>query len=285
MATMRLIVDPPARTLNPFGLWNTAQTVDDPDPHWRQGVEWEPGPCDEGAVTQDPCPTVPATKQPTATGFPSWCSEPFTVYSWLDCGPVGVWDDDTGTRFGRRATDLLLRGEGRAVEREFWTGANGVNPHLAATTPVSDGDCQTQTAAQTVVTGTASIAAAIGELEDALDECCGGPGVIHLPMRVVAPGFDQYQFVKVAGKLFTQAGTPVVASGAYPGTSPAGAVPTGFTSWVYGTGPVVVRRGPARVTRPAESLDRALNREVVIAERTYVAAFDSCLFAALATWT
>lgn len=280
----RLLVPPPARTPTPFGLWATVQNPAEPDVHWANGVGIQPDACDESDVTTDPCPTPPASKAATTDGLESKCSEPFTVYSWVDCGPIGLWGND-GDEFERRATAALIGGEARAVEREFWTGAAGTNPHLAATADSTDGECVLQTSADILVTGAGiGLARAVGELEDAIAECYGGVGVLHVPFKVIAPGFDLMQFVVRAGKLYTQAGTPVVASGAYPGTSPAGAAPAAGTAWLYATGAIVGYRGDVKITRPHESLNRSTNSEVVIAERTYTLVWEcECHFAQLAT--
>lgn len=277
----RLPVQGPARTPLPFGLYATTQTVDDPDPHWGNGTTFQPDACDESATTQDPCPApAPDPKEPTTDGLPSRCADAITVYSWIECGPIGLWGDD-GEEFRERSMAALLNGEARAIEREFWTGDGGLMPHLAEDTETDDGACVLQTAATELVTGGVAISRAIGEVEHFIAECCGNVGVIHIPWKLIAVGFDKYQFVVRAGKLYTQAGTPVVASGAYPGTSPAGAAPAANTAWIYGTGPVMVRRGAAKITDPKGSLDKATNSMVMIAERTYSITWDGCHVAAL----
>ncbi len=284
----RVPVAPPAYAPLPFGLWTAAQTPEDPDPHWQNGFTFQADVCQASGVTTDPCPSVdPAglAKTPTSPGLPNRCTDPITVYSWIDCGPIGTWGDN-GEMFEARARAALDRGEARAIESEFESGAGGIAPHLAdatASTDSSDGFiCQLETAATVVATGV-GIARAIGELEGALAECYGGVGTIHMPYKMIAIGADKMQWEKRGPRLFTYSGTPVAAGAGYRGLSPLGAAPAAGTAWLYATGALIARRSAVRITSPHESLDKSKNDMVVIAERTYALGWDCCHFAALVT--
>jgi hypothetical protein len=74
----------------------------------------------------------------------------------------------------------------------------------------------------------------------------------------------------------------VVGSG-YTGSSPAGVAAVAGTSWIYATGAVFAYRGNVRPTRLSESFDRAENTVHMLAERTYVIAYECCLLATLVT--
>ncbi|HSE07706.1 MAG TPA: hypothetical protein VLB29_03485 [Nocardioidaceae bacterium] len=284
MAGARQIVDPPAFTSLPYGLWDAAQKPTPDNGHWQQGITWIER-CPDGGTTYDEClavtgigapPEPPAKADNVDQTFRG--ATPFTVIAEFDCSPVGLRDAETV------ASDALARVEQQQVEAAFWTGTSGaqtvVFPHLAADTEVLDTQgIVLQTAASPAVTG-ADVAQALGELEADLATCYAGQGIIHVP-RVALPTLAAWNLVEERdGRLYTAAGNLVVVGGGYTGSGPDGSAPAAGTAWIYATGAVFGYRGDVQVTSPRDSIDRSSNTMRMIAERTYVIAFECCLLAA-----
>lgn len=285
MAGARQIVDPPAFSPLPYGLWEATQTRNADSPHWQNGVTWVER-CPDGGTTYDECLSVTGTGAPppeppakadnvdqTFRG-----ATPFTVVAEFDCSPVGLRDAETV------ASDALARIEQQQVEAAFWTGTAGGQqvafPHLAADAEVLDTqDIVLQTAASPAVTG-ADVAQALGELEADLAGCYAGQGIIHVP-RVALPTLAAWNLVEDRdGRLYTAAGNLVVVGGGYTGSGPDGSAPAVGTTWIYATGAVFGYRGDVQVRSPRDSIDRSANTMRMIAERTYVLGFECCLLAA-----
>ena len=284
MAGARQIVDPPAFTLLPYGLWDAVEPRSPGNPHWQQGVTWIE-PCPTGGTTYDECISVTGTGAPPEPAAKAdnvdqtfRGATPFTVFTEFDCSPVGLRDAESA------ASDALARIEQQQVEAAFWTGTSAtqtvVFPHLAAAADVSDtNSILLQPTATTCVTG-ADAAHALGALEDCLGDCYAGQGVIHVP-RSVLPTFAAWNLiVERDGALFTTGGNRVVVGGGYTGSAPDGSAPADGTSWIYATGALFGYRGDVRFHAPRDSIDRAANTLRMIAERTYVLGFECCLIGA-----
>lgn len=282
MAIPRLPVLSPDRPPLPYGLMSVANVIDETDPHWLNGLLIEPDACDEAHTVQQPCDGS-ANKTPTSTGIPTKGAEPFAVYSWIDCSPIGHWED-----YAARTVTALENGEARAVEREFWTGANGTNPNLAANAAVTDASGTVlQSAAVALNAAAVDIVEAVALLEGALASCYPGIGVIHAPRRALAfmssKGLLDVGRGQVGPQLRTDGGTLLAFGGGYPGTGKAGVAPSAGDSWLFATGAVTVRRDKIARTDRVESLNRQKNSLVMLAERTYAVIWDcSCHFAVLA---
>lgn len=288
MADQRVKVEAPAVTPAKFGLLQTATSVDDPGDAWKfSGVFSMPGDCDESGVTLAGCPvpdlvdaegydvefdptkTVPANGQRTAEG------DAFTVYSALACSATSFDDQE----WLDRVTTKLTLGEGRAVERGFWTGealgaVDVINPHLARG---ADVDLPADSDPLRPVT-------ALAVLEAAWGECNGGLGIVHAPPSLSAP-FSEAGLVKNSGeRLVTQMGHLVAFGGGYPGSSPFGVDPATVTqAWMFMSGPMTYRRSAVTIVgrRPNEYINRATNDAQLIAERTYVLNLDDCCILAV----
>lgn len=284
MAGARTIVDPPAFTPLPYGLWESIQHPTPPT-HWQQGVTWVDR-CPTGGTTYDECLSVTGTGSPPAPGSKTdnvaqefRGATPFTVYTRFDCSPVGIGEAEAA------ATDALNRSEARQVEAVFWTGVAGGQtvafPHLAADAEVLDADgIVLQTDASVVVTG-ADAAEGLGLLEAALTECYSGQGVIHVPAEALATLAAWNLVVERDGGLWTMAGHRVIVGTGYANTGPDGTPAPAGSAWVYATGAVFGYRGDVFFTRERESFDRAENTMQMIAERTYVIGWECCHLAAL----
>ncbi len=284
MAGARPIVDPPAFTSLPYGLWDAVQKPAAPA-HWQQGVTYIER-CPTGSTTYDECISVTGTGEPP--GPPAKTDNvdqrfrgatPITIFAEFDCSPVGLADAESV------ASDALSRIESKQLESAFFTGLVGGQtvafPHLAADAEVLDADGITlQTAASICVTG-ADIAHGLGELEQCLADCYAGQGVIHIP-RVALASFAAWNLaIERDGRLFTPSGNLIVVGDGYTGSSPDGADPAAGTTWIYATGAMTGYRGDVFMTRVRDSLDRAENTLRMIAERTYVLTFECCHLAAL----
>lgn len=297
MAGPRQIVDGPTFTSSRFGLLSVVQTPTARDSHWQNGVTWSSY-CPEnmGSTTYDECiattgapddpPPEPNTKSTNVDHIIRGAT-PFTVYTRFDCSPVGNEEAQ------RIATTALGQVEEWQVERTFWTGtvdgADLAFPHLAADAQVLDGDgVVLQPVTSTAVTGApVDVATALGRLEQALADCYGGRGVIHVPLELL-PTLDAHGLLRSAGgrdvnsgqfgrQLETLAGNLVSVGAGYPGTGPDGVDPGATTTWMYATGPVFMYRSAVRVHPFSSTVDRSSNTIEMIAERTYVLGFDCCL--------
>lgn len=296
MAGARLIIEGPAFSGMPYGLWDSVQhPATDGTPHWMNGVTWQdfcPTPS-ASFTTYDACaavtgtggnPSAPANLAADVTRTDRGAT-PFTLYAEYDGSPVGL--DAAGVR--AEAETQLARIENTQAEAAFWTGLAGgqpvVWPHLAANAVLLDSDNITlQTAASPLVTGGSNVTTALGQLEYQLAQNYGGQGYIHVP-RSVLPLMTAWKLLDwthaADGVLCTKAGNRVVVGGGYPGTSPAGATPASGTSWIYATGAVFGYRSDIVVREMPGTFDRSKNTVKRQALRTYLFGWECAHFAAL----
>lgn len=276
ITTARLEVAPPVRTPLPYGLLSVAQTPTAASSHWELGVEFEPYTCSRADITLESCPASGGVDKTPRDVLNLRGSNPFTVYSMAQCSSVGFID-----RADALATAVLTAGEARAVEREFWTGEHGVTPHLAEDTAVvgADGEVE-QSAATVLVSGGVDVVEGIGRLEEALGDCYGNEGVIHVSPAVLTHMQAWNLVTKDGARLRSPSGHLIAAGAGYPGTAPDGSGPPSGLRWAYATGAVFVFRSAVTlITGNAETLNRAKNDVARIAERTYVVGWDCCHFA------
>jgi hypothetical protein len=293
MTGQRQIVDAPSYSPTPFGLMTTVEWVTSSDPHWQNGITYSPmcGAGSLGATTFDECIAVTGTGDApppqafanTVTHTPRGATS-FVAMTEFDCAPIG---NDQAQKI---ATDALAMAEPWQVERAFWTGvASGqsvVFPHLAANAQTLDATGILLQSAATTVTGVGETAPhnidlALGLLEEALGNCYGGIGVIHVP-ELLLPTMDAWGVIKKVGAvMYTTNGNKIAVGGGYPGTSPAGVARGSSATWIYATGNVFGYRSQVRVRAPqgAQAFDRSTNTMKMIAERTYVLGWDCCHFA------
>lgn len=270
-----------------YGLLSTATELQIADPHWRMGLQWQPM-CPDAEGTYGECTRPDGTPLP-APKDDTWSWEtrgatPVTVYSRIDCAPVGKWEE-----LSDQNRQALLRSEARELERIFWTGeadeGSGVTsvwPHLAADTNVIDGDDLIQPAAVLASNVVQEMVIGLGMLEAAMRDCYPGVATIHMPIRLAAIAADHHLIESRAGVMYTTTVGSRVVIGDYPGTGPDGTDPDPGSTWMYATGAVFYQREPTPHTFTAvESFDRNVNTLGMIAERTYVIGWDCCLMAIL----
>lgn len=283
----RQLVPPPTFFDRDFGLLSVVEArYDEPDPHWRNGVTWQ-NLCGLGGRTFDDfCVTGTPDEKAANVTTPVQGATPFTVFSEVDCPPVGY--DQVEQR--ARGIDALTRNESWQVERAFLGGnAGGTNnvvyPHLAHGVTVLDtGVLPTITlqCATTTVTGSVvlDVVEGIGRLEAAYANCANGKGVIHVPIILAEHMFRQHVAKVEGNQVRTQLGNLIAFGAGYDGRSPTGTYINNAV-WVYMTGPVFAYRSAAETFNFRESFDRETNTLKTITERTYVLGFDCCCLYAL----
>ena len=289
-------VDGPRYVPGTFGLLSVAELRGGEGDHWENGISFETG-ClsatPSSSTTFDECiavtgigsPSPPPAKADNTSN--RWRgATPFTIYAEFDCSPVGLAQAD------RKAQEVLARNESYQIERAFWTGqAAGVNniafPHLAhSAAEITDAQgILLQSPAVTGVGGFPATAGpwpiqqGLGILEQLLGDCLNGQGVIHVPPRVLPKLAGAMAVTARGGTLMTSNGNLLAVGNGYPGTGPGGQTTTQDAAWIFGTGPVVVYRGPVRFIAGAEAFDRSENTLRLLAERTALVAWDCCHFA------
>jgi hypothetical protein len=288
----QLVEAGPSFTPLRFGLLSAAAPVTDSDPHWQQGTVVLLDPCGIPlSVTGGPCSASGITKSPTVTGLGASAAEPFSVYAWINCAPVGHGDNLEDLK--ARTEQLLTNGEGRAIESVFWTGdtANGpiggVHPHLAEDAALFSESMGAQTvelqsAASVLTTGApVSVVEGLALLEGALGACYGGEGVIHVPAAAVAHLSNMSVLTRQGSQLRTELGNVVAAYSSGNREGPTSVAPAAGQAWMYATGAVFIRRSGIKNLgmRPAEFVGRADNSTVYVVERTYVIDWTCCHFA------
>jgi hypothetical protein len=253
----------------PYGILGGCADVQDvTDVHELLGVEWLALGCCPVNVWHDPC--LDGDESPGPPAQKEFCrpevehADPITVYAGAECSALG-W---SYAEARAHAEASLALGEQAAIEAGFWTD------RLAAT--ATD---------LTPAGGPVSIAQGVAALEGALAESYGGRGVLHVPAGAAAllGCCNIVHEDPMTGTLRTLAGNCVVIGAGYsamntgPGNIPA---PPG-TAWLYITGPLVIRRGPAE-TLPDQnsSVNTRTNDRRVLVERTVVVA-TTCVVSAI----
>lgn len=229
----------PAPAVRPyrFGLFSVVPPTPEVGDAWEgTGVTWVSA-CPTPRVTHNPCIVDVVPDMTALAGCTRPEFDPFTVY---DLTEMTTRREDEAMR---TATDRLAASEQFAVELMLWD---------AVATAVTE-----------VVAG--GLTEALAFVEQALVEAYPGEGLIHMN-RYTALMLDG-KLEREGGKLTTITGTPVVAGGGYAPID--GAEPT--TLAIYGTGPVVLRRG---ATQAIPTRDTSSNRSYALAYRTYVIGWD-----------
>jgi len=276
---------PPVFQPHPYRLRAAA---DGPHPftgHQRLGIFYDAESCNIPLEATTQCITgvgLGPTKTPNAlANFRG--ATPFVVYTWLDCGLVGIGEAEL-----KRKTLLAHeRNVDTRIEEIFWTGGlYNTMPHLAedtAVTEVSGGSTVTLQTAATVVTGTFDVVEAVGTLEGLMGSCYGGTPFLHMPMNVVAHLAANHLLERKGSRLVTPAGSIVVGAPGYPGTSPAGVNPPFGQEWMYATGSVKLWQSDVdwKARSAREFLNRTNNDTVLIAEQWFALGWDCCHYGLL----
>ena len=289
-------VRPPALRPGRYGLLDQIPAPTVEDPHELNGITFEDAPCGEATCVETFCRTSPADVPPTKVfdrdyDFP--VADPFWVRASDTCSTGGPGHADAGPtpegatpivtgqdKYLERANDVLSFTEGRAVENTLWTGdclpAGSDSPFLTDDTVLGVGDV--------IQTGTSVPPAyALSLLEDAICQGAIGMGVIHLPLIAANVLYSLDLIREEGGGLFTLAGNRVIVGCGYPGTGPGGAIPQPNATYVYATGPVLLKRSRPLVipNRFEEAIDPETNDVSYAVERVYLATYSECGLAAI----
>ena len=236
------LVEAPATTPLPFGLFSVAEPRLPADEHWRLGVEWLTQACATPGTTTGPCVDL----TPPVLTAEALCSilqyDPFTVYSYNTDEVPGF----TLAEHLEHTRQRLINGEQYGAESYLWT---------AIATSASPADLSTS-----------KLEVALGYVEHELAQVYFGQGVIHMS-RITATALALHLRI-TGGRLTTLLGTPVVAGGGYD----SGNATPSVDSHIYGTGPVVLYRGD--IDTRETSINRATNQASIVAQRDYVVGWD-----------
>lgn len=245
--------DPVVVTPAPYGLLSPAATVIvDEDPHWVMGLSH--GVSDFAKVSVIYGEGAGARRVVVHEGDDSTYREavPFVVEVEFTASAMGTAAEEV-----RDVVEMYLEAATqKAVEREFWTGGlrEGMeNAHYLAS---SDAEVVNPAVGSPVKTkyGLALLEQALG------DDSIGGRGVIHATRGVAsALGFKGGS----NGRIETPIGNYLVAGSGYTGTGPDGEEPTGDQAWMYATGPVVVRLGPADMYQEREKISLDIRNNTI----------------------
>ncbi|MDX3237221.1 cupin [Streptomyces sp. ME03-5709C] len=231
--------------------------------HEFNGVEWLALGCCPVLDWPDPCADEsPGEESPGAPVQKEFCrpqvehATPINIYAGAECSAPG-W---SYAEARAHAEASLALGEQQAVEQAFW------RDKLAA-----------DAVDLTPAAGPVSIAQGVAALEGCLAESYGGVGTLHVPAGAAALlGCCNLAKETPAGGLSTLAGNCVVIGAGYSAinTGPGNIPAEPGTTWLYITGPLVIRRGPTLTIpdRPGPSVNIRNNDRRVLVERTYLVA-------------
>jgi len=243
---------------------------------WETGVSFSPETCEQVWVTAVGCD--PVTQPTPANNDPVVNVDSFQITTLFECRSTG--HEVVG--YQRRAMDAIDALTPRAVEGQFWTGAQGASDLALRKTPATAFDgCKG-------VIGAAAVAPAraLGALIQAISDCSsGGRGAIHARPEVVSLWTDTGSVVEKGGQLVTLVGQHHVVPGVgYPGTGPNGHASAATTNWAYATsGTPQMILGPAS-SNPGtfnEAFDRRINMVRFQGQREAAVWWDGCLSAAI----
>lgn len=276
-----LYVEHPATRPLPYGLFSVSEILTPGDPHWQQGVEWEPvGGCDPAGVYA--CPTCAQNDGDTAPaktyeeGVHLVQAFPFTVYGSFKCSPMGGrWEDGQ-----QRALWALENGRERAVEAQFALGTHQTTNALVRSTTVDI----------TPTPGTpVTVQQGLALLEQYGAANSHGQFVISGARRDILLANTTGELIEPSEDgthLETVLGTPVAALSGFNGrTGPNGTAAGTTNAWLFAHGRPVIRKSEAFMVPP--SRDNALNTQTndleFLAEQTFSIGWECFTAAVLIT--
>ncbi|WP_405893708.1 cupin [Streptomyces sp. NBC_00104] len=242
-------------------LGGCADVRDVGDVHELMGVEWLALGCCPVRDWPDPCnDESPGDESPGAPAQKEFCrpetehAAPITVYAGAECSALG-WSYEEARE---HAEATLALGEQQALEAAFW------RDKLAMDTIDLTPDA-----------GPVSVAQGVAALEGCLAESYGGVGTLHVPAGAAAllGCCNLVHENPATGTLRTLAGNCVIIGAGYSAmnTGPGNIPAEPGTAWLYITGPLVIRRGPAEtIPDRSASVNIRTNDRRVLVERTYV---------------
>ena len=276
MATTSLMLIPtPPAPPRPYGLFDVALgPMPFPIPAAvGNGVEYVPDTCEDDVfLYQLNCPPVSGSKTFSGNESPVTGS-PFGVITSYTCGSIGYSFEEVEQKVRIR---MSLR-EQRAVERRVWQGlAQGSALGLGGIPGLFQSPTATLTAASCPTE-------AVAALEQALADNGVIGGIIHARPYMSAHLSTNHLIERQGRQIQTRLGTPVVLGQGYSGTGPAGQPVTSTVEYMYATGRVLIWQSDVQVPDPRQTMDRALNQQMVLAERFYAVAIECGIWAIAVT--
>jgi hypothetical protein len=190
----------------------------------------------------------------------------FAVVASIECGTVGYTAAEDAERVRRR----LRNGEQGAVEYALWTGIDQSGNDLDILN-------LSETAEDIFITDPDTLVELVSALEDYAyrDQNYGHTAFIHAPVSVSAWAAEA-NLVLHDGKLQrTPYGSIWVFGGGYPGTGESASNAPVGGAYVHITGQVQVWASPDEFIYPVDqTMDKAHNQRLLIAEREYSVGFE-----------
>lgn len=278
----------------------------DPAGHWKRGYTMvgdvcvpsryllSPRQCDDdGQPIQDIVdPTDwPGPEEQGGSGYP------FVVGSGIKCGTftgsksIADWKAQV-----QRHLELSWWAD---AANELWTGDKATlegwpNRYLASPdTEVRVGSSSSPTPV--------GVTDALAQLDQGYTSCMiGGPRLAHVTRRFLVHAKHKGVLERQGNRYYTPNGTLLVTDDGYPGTGPdiAGgspgdpptprAAPSADQTWIYGTGPIVLRNTPIEFPQgddPANFIDYRTNDVIAAAMRWVMVTWQCCAMAVLVDLT
>lgn len=248
------IIGAPAPGLLRYGLFNAATVLDDLEARGiASGFQFPAEDCGVVLSYDANCTTNP--EKDFAEGLDYMEATPYWVYATRQCGTVGT----TAAEMERSVARRLAANEQHEVEAHLWGGgAVASDPNLIGAVGVT-----------TVTPTGAGPGAAIAALEESFYDNYGYMGTIHVNTAAYAAVTYAGLVVRNGGTLNTPLGSVWSFGSGYGITGPGGAAPTAGSAWAFMTPPVLVRRSSVMVPPVMQTLDRAANQWMGLAERVY----------------
>ncbi len=274
---MSVPVPPPPAAAPPHSLIRAALTNrdGDADGEWVRGLAYVPETCGGYRAISD-C-TAEEVDHGAGGAVPEQVDyRPWDLQVEDPCGSVFGYSEDVVTARLRRAADAI---ESFAIAREL--AAGDLSQAEAAATG-GDGNLYLAKDPTVIGSGPVSPRRGLGLLQQAIGEAFHGQQAFLHIARAAVPMFGA-DLVKVGQLLYTNLDNVVVADAGYTGQPPDGTTAAANVSWLYATGPVVVRRTPLVVdpANEAQVIDTRTNTIRRTAAKRVAATFDTCAYFAV----
>ena len=228
-------VEAPAVAPHPYGLFSVASPESPSGTDWQIGISFESWACLDANVTRSSCIDGLADAPPKEFEV---CPNTQSVKPFTVYSGVKLTGQSQEVARSE-STAILQNAEEYAAEKGLWASLGTAVTESAALSPIG----------------------ALALVENGLATGYMGLGVIHMtPGMAVRLGTTV--LIEKGNHLETIAGTPVVVGSGYAAAAPQA---------IYGTGQLKIMRGPVDTV---EAFALSVNDLLVLAERTYVVAWD-----------
>lgn len=267
-----VLIDAPQVERYSGGLYSVAPpqpgpVVDSNDRRWENGVQYQSEFCAQTSTWAITCGTDPARADKTFDQtFNMVEGSPFVSYLGVQCMLPGR----TLEEYEASVRNALDACEQRSVERTFWTGDMGNDPHLAN----GAYDVNTNPDGVHVLAGAAvSVVDGVSLLEEWLGDNYCGVGILHTPRTVAPYAAANRQIEGTNPRLTTTLGSRWAFGAGYSvNTGPDGVEAAAGSAWIYATGQINLWRSP--IFMQPGALEQAFNRRTndveILAERVFV---------------